>query len=160
VFVFDRGARTVTVLDAAKGVNLLAPSGIIVDAAGVIFVADAQRGSVFGYDLQGRNVYTIGKKGELQFPSGLAVDKKRNKLYVADAHAQVVKVFDNMGMLLYDVGTRSGPGELKYPAAVALDQTGTVYVLTAGVSVVIARQRMAAVTYGPSNCHKMRLRYR
>ena len=131
VFVFDRGARTVTILDAAKGVNLLAPSGIVVDAAGIIFVADAQQGRVFGYDLQGRNLYTIGKKGELLFPAGLAIDKKQNKLYVADAHAHVVKVFDTMGMFLYDVGMSSGPGELKQPVAVALDRTGIVYVLDA-----------------------------
>lgn len=129
VFVFDRGARTVTILDQAQGVNLLNPSGIVVDALGIIYVADAQQGKVFGYDRQGRNLYTIGKKGDLQFPAGLAVDKKRNKLYVADAHAHVVKVFDNMGMFLYDVGTNRGPGELKYPVAVALDRTGTVYVL-------------------------------
>ena len=129
VFVFDRGARTVTILDRGKGVNLLAPSSIVVDALGIIYVADAQQGKVFGYDLQGRNLYVIGKRGELQFPLGLAVDKKRNKLYVADAHAHVVKVFDNMGMFLYDVGTTSGPGELKHPVAVALDRAGTVYVL-------------------------------
>jgi DNA-binding beta-propeller fold protein YncE len=129
VFVFDRGTRTVTILDQAKGVNLINPSGIVADALGIIYVADAQQGKVFGYDLQGRNLYMIGKKGELQFPAGLAVDKKRNKLYVADAHAHVVKVFDNMGMFLYDVGTSRGPGELKYPVAVALDRTGTVYVL-------------------------------
>jgi len=129
VFVFDRGARTVTILDAAKGVSVLAPSGIVVDSLGVILVADSQQGSIFGYDQQGRNLYTIGKRGEFQFPAGLAIDKKRNKLYVADAHARVVKVFDNMGMFLYDVGTSSGPGELKYPVAVALDRTGTVYVL-------------------------------
>ena len=129
VFVFDRGARTVTILDKAKEVKLLNPSGIVVDAFGIIFVADAQQGKVFGYDLQGRNLYTIGKRGELQFPAGLAVDRKRNKLYVADAHAHVVKVFDNRGQFLYDVGTNSGPGELKHPVAVALDRTGTVYVL-------------------------------
>jgi DNA-binding beta-propeller fold protein YncE len=140
VFVFDRGTRTVTILDRAKDVNLLNPSGIVVDAAGIIFVADAQQGRVFGYDLQGRNRYTIGdfspnavvhagNRGTLQYPAGLAVDKKRNRLYVADAHAHVVKVFDNMGMFLYDVGTFSGPGELKHPMAVALDRTGIVYVL-------------------------------
>jgi DNA-binding beta-propeller fold protein YncE len=129
VFVFDRGARTVTILDQAQGVTLLNPSGIVVDAAGIIFVADAQQGRVFGYDLQGRNLYAIGKKGDLLHPAGLAVDKKRNRLYVADAQAHVVKVFDNMGMFLYDVGTTSGPGELKYPVAVALDRTGSVYVL-------------------------------
>jgi len=140
VFVFDRGTRTVTILDRAKGVELLNPSGIVVDAAGIIFVADAQQGKVFGYDLQGRNRYTIGdlsmnaivhegNKGSLLYPAGLAVDKKRNRLYVADAQAHVVKVFDSMGMFLYDVGTTSGPGELKHPVAVALDRTGTVYVL-------------------------------
>ncbi len=131
VFVFDRGARTVTILDKAKGVDLLNPSGIAVDAAGIIFVADSQQGRVFGYDLQGRNLYTLGKRGELLFPSGLAVDRKQNKLYVADAHAHVVKVFDTMGMFLYDVGATSGPGELKHPVAVALDKTGIVYVLDA-----------------------------
>jgi len=129
VFVFDRGARTVTILDQGKGVSLLAPSSIVVDALGIIYVADAQQGKVFGYDLQGRNLYTIGKRGELQFPLGLAVDKKRNRLYVADAHAHVVKVFDTMGMFLYDMGATSGSRELKYPVAVALDRVGTVYVL-------------------------------
>ncbi len=131
VFVFDRGARTATIFDTTNGVNLLSPSGIVADAAGIIFVADAQQGRVFGYDQQGRNLYTIGKRGELQFPAGLAVDKKANKLYIADAHAHVVKVFDTMGMFLYDIGTSSGAGELKYPVAVALDRSGTVYVLDA-----------------------------
>ncbi len=160
VFVFDRGARTVTILDKANGVNLLDPSGIVVDAAGIIFVADAQQGRVFGYDLQGRNLYTIGKKGELQFPAGLAVDKKRNKLYVADAHAHVVKVFDNMGMFLYDVGTSSGPGELKYPVAVALDRTGAVYVLDGRRKTGSLSTIGMAVMSAHSNCPAMRLRHR
>jgi DNA-binding beta-propeller fold protein YncE len=131
VFVFDRGAGTVTILDRAKGVDLLAPSGIVVDAFGIIQVADSQQGKVFGYDQQGKNPYTLGKRGELQYPAGLAVDKKRNRLYVADSHAHTVKVFDNIGMFLYDIGTSNGPGELKHPVAVALDRSGTVYVLDA-----------------------------
>lgn len=132
VFLFDRGERTVRVLDSTKDVRLLAPSGIAVDATGVIFVSDSQQGRVFGYDRNGRLLIEIGRAGDFSSPSGLAVDSFRNRLYVADSHAQQVKVYTIMGNRLLDLdisGSGSQPQGFKFPTAITLDRGGNLYVL-------------------------------
>jgi sugar lactone lactonase YvrE len=143
LFVFDRGERTATILNitsppSAEG-NLLAPSGIVLAAGTTLFVSDAQLGRVFGYDLKGALVMVLGRGqvlsphaglGDLLSPSGLAVDDKRNRLYVSDMHAQQVKVFDPMGRHLFDIGNTGRPdADFKFPAALCLDRSGNVYVV-------------------------------
>ncbi|HAR44959.1 MAG: hypothetical protein A2X56_15315 [Nitrospirae bacterium GWC2_57_13] len=132
VFIFDRGDRSLTILGdgvpAADAVKLLAPSGIVVDAAGVVFVADAQQGRVFGYDRNGALLMEFGKRGELGSPAGLAIDRDRNLLYVADSHARLVKVFTTMGTPVLEIGA-AGEHRLSGAAALSLDGAGNVYVL-------------------------------
>lgn len=128
VFVFDRGERTVRVLDSTKDVRLLAPSSIAVDATGVIFVSDSQQGRVFGYDRNGRLLIEIGRAGDFSSPSGLAVDNVRNRLYVADSHARQVKVYTTTGNWLTDM-SGSGTTGFKSLSAVTLDRGGNLYVL-------------------------------
>lgn len=132
VFIFDRGDRRLTILGdgvpAADAVKLIAPSGIAVDAAGVLFVADARQGRVFGYDRNGALLMEFGKRGEFSSPAGLAIDRDRNLLYVADAHARQVKVFTTLGTPVVEIGA-SSHHRLTGAAAVALDAAGQVYVL-------------------------------
>ncbi len=132
VFIFDRGERRLTILGdgapAADAVKVLAPSGIAVDAAGVLFVADAQLGRVFGYDRNGALLMEFGKRGEFGSPTGLAIDRDRNLLYVADSHARLVKVFTTAGTPVVEIGA-SPDKRLAGAAAVALDGAGQVYVL-------------------------------
>jgi DNA-binding beta-propeller fold protein YncE len=128
VFVFDRGERTVRVLDSTKDVRLLAPSSIAVDATGVIFVSDSQQGRVFGYDRNGGLLIEIGRAGDFSFPSGLAVDNAGNRLYVADSHARLIKVYTNTGTWLTDMGG-SGTTGFKSLSAITLDRGGNLYVL-------------------------------
>lgn len=145
VFVFDRGERTVTILDhsptAEDDVSLIAPRGVAVDAAGTLWVSDAQQGRVFGYTKNGKSLYVIGKFGELAMPAGLAADHQRGRLYVADASAQQVKVFNLTGERLYEGGRAFGgrffeigdtgkPEEdFRFPGAICLDRGGDLYVL-------------------------------
>lgn len=139
IFVFDRGERTVTVLDNSlvgtpptpkDDVKLIAPGGITVDAAGTLWVSDSQQGRVFGYTKNGKSLFVIGKFGELAMPVGLAADYRRNRLYVADAHAHQVKVFASDGTRLFEIGASGASGEdFRFPGAIAFDRNENLYVL-------------------------------
>jgi DNA-binding beta-propeller fold protein YncE len=133
LFLFDRGERTAIVLPTptppAEG-KLLAPSGIAVDAGGVIVVTDSQQGKVFGYDRNGTLLMVLGRAGDFGLPSGIAIDQTKNRLYIADAHAHAVKVYTNMGTHLFDIGNSGKANEdFKFPVAVTFDRSGALYVL-------------------------------
>jgi DNA-binding beta-propeller fold protein YncE len=146
IFVFDRGARKTIILDGTPPppedeVQLLAPASITVNALGTMFVSDTQQGKVFGFDRNGKLIMVIGKLGELGTPAGLAIDQRRNRLYVADTSAHQVKVFSTTGDRLFEDGLPSGgrPFEIgasgkskedfKFPGAIALDANGDLFVL-------------------------------
>jgi DNA-binding beta-propeller fold protein YncE len=139
IFVFDRGKQTAAVfgppprvptppLIQHDDVKLLAPSSIAVDATGVIFVSDSQQGRVFGYDRNGRLLIEIGRAGDFSSPSGLAVDNVANRLYVADSHARLIKVYTNTGTWLTDMGG-SGTTGFNSLSAITLDRGGNLYAL-------------------------------
>ena len=133
VFIFDRGDRTASILAVpvppAEG-KLLNPLGIAVDTGNVIYVADAQLGKVFGYNRNGALLLVFGKTGDLVYPAGIAVDKRRNRIYVADSHAHLVKTFTMLGDRLFDIGQGSTTDQrLKSAAGIALDKDGRIHVL-------------------------------
>ena len=77
VIVFDRGARKAGVLNITPPPGsspnegaLLAPVSIAVAPTNVIYVADVQQGRVFGYDLNGRLVMTLGRPQAHAAPIG------------------------------------------------------------------------------------------
>ncbi len=134
VFIFDRGSQTVTILPtpaSAMAGRLLSPSGIVVSAGTLLFVADEQQGKVFGYDRNGALAMVFGKVGDLVTPVALAIDARRNRLYVADSHAHQVRVYTPLGDRVFEIGgTRAtGPEGLRSPSSVALDRDGRIYVL-------------------------------
>ena len=133
VFIFDRSERTARILaipaPPADG-KLLHPAGIAVDSGNLIYVADAQQGRVFGYDLNGTLLLIYGKMGDLAYPTSIAIDKRRNRIYIADSHAHLVKAYSLLGDHLLDIGVK-GPSDkgLKSPVGLALDREGRLYVL-------------------------------
>jgi DNA-binding beta-propeller fold protein YncE len=133
VFIFDRGDRTASILAVpappAEG-KLLNPLGIAVDGGNVIYVADAQQGRVFGYDRNGTLLMSFGKTGDLAHPTGIAVDKRRNRIYIADSHAHRVKTFTTLGDRLFDLGDDGKTDQqIKSPTGIALDKEGRIHVL-------------------------------
>jgi DNA-binding beta-propeller fold protein YncE len=140
VFVFDARAGELQVWDeAAPSLRFVSPAGLAVVPAGTtrawpgtaaVYVADAALKGVFALDAEGRAVGRIGE-GLLQRPTGVAFDARTGRLFVADAAAHDIKVFDVQGRLLKVLGRRGeGPGQFNFPTHLALRE-GTLYVTDA-----------------------------
>lgn len=141
VFVADADHKQVVLLDKqgngqrviGKGM-LERPNGLAWDAdEGLLYVADTQAHQVKVFDVTGRLVRTIGRRGEapgeFNFPTYLALNA--GKLIVADtmnARIQMLTLDNSASpILLGQRGTRLG--NLVRPKGVATDSENNVYVI-------------------------------
>ena len=130
VFVFDAEARSVSFIGESGQGKISKPVGVALDDNGTAFVADATLKRVFGYARDGRLLLAIGREGELQNPSGLAIDRKRQQLYVADAKRHEVLCYSSAdGSFIRAIGKRGvESGEFNFPTNLAVDRQGRLYV--------------------------------
>ena len=130
VFVFDPEAKAVSFVGESGPGKLTKPVGVAVDGEGKVFVADATVNRVFGYGLKGQLAIAIGREGDLDSPSGLAVDRERNLLYVADAKKHHVLCYSTVdGSAVRTIGRRGGgPGEFNFPTNLTVNRSGRLYV--------------------------------
>lgn len=111
----DLQARTLTPVRMAGGAPLLWP--IDVAASGQhLALADARRAAVFVMDLHGQTLATIGV-GRLQRPAAVSWRAGGAELWVLDAAAHAVVVFDQAGAEVRRFGARGEAlGEFNFPA--------------------------------------------
>lgn len=130
VFAFDRDRQTVGFVGEGRTGRLAKPVGVAVDGDDVVFVADSTLKRVFGYGLDGELAIAIGHEGELDSPSGLAIDRAADRVYVADAGKHQVLAYSSRdGALVRTLGKRGGePGEFNYPTNLSVDGEGHPYV--------------------------------
>jgi DNA-binding beta-propeller fold protein YncE len=130
VFVFDPDARSVGFIGESGVGKLAKPVGVAVDDNGTAFVADATLKRVFGYAPDGSLAIAIGHDGELQNPSGLAIDRQRRQLYVADAKKHQVLCYSSAdGSFIRAIGKRGVEhGEFNFPTNLTVDRNGQLYV--------------------------------
>jgi DNA-binding beta-propeller fold protein YncE len=127
VYIFDLQAQKYSVIAADPRTELKSPAGVAVDAEDNIYVTDSKVGMVFVYDRLGHELRVIGKvHGEnyYQSPTGIAIDGRSGNIYLADTGRHMVFVLDGQGQVLKRLGKRgggNGPGEFRFPTAVALD---------------------------------------
>ena len=109
--------------------QFLTPTGIAVDSAGNVYVAEGNGNRVQKFDGNGGFVLKFGVPGSAPggfvTPTGIAVDSAGN-IYVSDSQDPVNQVskFDSSGVFLNFVG--SG---LLGPSGVAVDSANNVYIL-------------------------------
>jgi len=108
------------------------PADVALDAEGRLYVADGG-GAVWSYEKDGAFRSVIGK-GKLHRPVALALDRKRQLLYVAEGgeakgQNHQVEVFSLAGQHLRTIGKRGGgPGEFNFLSRLALSPAGVLFV--------------------------------
>jgi DNA-binding beta-propeller fold protein YncE len=133
VFVIDPVAKVVEKRESSTRAPLSLPVGVAIDAEERLFVSDADLHMIICYTAAGKPLATFGA-GQLVRPGGIAIDSDRNRLYVADAKAARIAVFDagSFQFLNYIGGPSKPPvrenGKFFGPTNVALDRQGNVYV--------------------------------
>lgn len=112
------------------------PTGIAVDAAGNVFVADRNNNRIQKFSNTGTFLLSWGTggtgNGQFDSPRGIAVDKGGD-VYVADYNNARVQRFTGNGVYVLQWGTAgSGDGQFQGPRAITLDAAGYVYVTEDG----------------------------
>jgi len=118
------------------------PSDLATDSAGNIYVADVRKDRILKLNPSGTLIKSWGEAGEgnTQFnsPFGIAVDSIN--VYVADRDNHRIKIFGLNGNFITSFGTKRewggdgiGEKQLWYPADVAVDSIGNVYVVMSSV---------------------------
>jgi sugar lactone lactonase YvrE len=131
VAVFDRKQERASLIRPST-IPLQLPIGLAVDENDRLFVSDAGGAAIFCFDSEGKLLKVFGQT-KVKRPAGLAVDRTRQRLYVADAGGHRVAVFSTKTLALEkyigDRSTAAGePGKFHTPTNVAVDGRGNLYV--------------------------------
>ncbi|MHB0977682.1 MAG: SMP-30/gluconolactonase/LRE family protein [Candidatus Aquicultorales bacterium] len=130
IFILDKNGRTTGQIDE------MSPTALTV-AGNKLYAATY--GHVVVYDLKGRELKKLGRRGakpgEFDFPGGIAVDKKGN-IYVSDSNNTRLVALDKDGNTLWTVGKKSASMNEKtrkfgLPAGLAMDDNDILYVVDA-----------------------------
>ena len=133
VFVLDPVQHRVEVRGGSARAGLGLPVGVALDGKDRLFVSDSLTASITCFDPEGRVLAQFGRE-ELERPGGIAVDRKRHRLYVADAKAHRVVVFNSETFAFQrfigrpSTAGAAEPGRFAAPTNVAVDKRGNLYV--------------------------------
>lgn len=148
LYITDYGQSAVFVANfSAKTLKRFAPDepmgrafAIALDAEENVYVTDSSGKEVVVYSRRGEKLRTIGK-GDFERPTGIALDRKRGLLYVADSASlrsenHRVKVYKLDGTFVRDLGPPGGlpggrgegDGQFYFPTYLALDGDGNLHV--------------------------------
>ncbi|MCS7312331.1 MAG: hypothetical protein NZ742_05410 [Acidobacteria bacterium] len=135
IFVSDTLGSRVVVLDThrrkidlwtGRNPRLIGPTGLAyARKTRRLFVSDSYARRVLGFDDQGKVQLVITQK--LDRPGGLAVDERREHLYVVDVQGHHIDVFDLQGSWVRTLGERGdAPGQFNFPNYIASAGLGRV----------------------------------
>src|ERR1700727_1858796 len=126
------------------------PSGIVVDTAGNVFIADTGHSRIVEVNARGTAaVVTItGLSTALSSPQGLAIDGANN-LYIADTgNSRVVMVTSAGAGSVIPMGSVT----LASPQGAALDQTGDIFIADTGNSRIVEVPSGGAAAAAEHHC--------
>jgi sugar lactone lactonase YvrE len=142
VITVDPSGSAVHVLDgehsfriqAGPQRRLVQPNAVAVDSEDNIYISDTERGLIVVYDPNGAFLRYLGKLGNeslFHYPTGIAIDRTRDRLYALDTSRHQMFILNLHGEILKRVGRSGGNTtavDFNYPTEVAVAD-GTVAVL-------------------------------
>lgn len=138
LFVLDPKERTFKLFAADNpDAKLRQPLAVVVDSQDRVWVADSAAAMVFCFGADEKLLLQFGqdpgdgrqKDPTLQRPAGLAIDERRQRVYVSDAKLNQIFIFDTSGRYVTQFGKPGvGPGEFHDPGALLIDREGQLYV--------------------------------
>ena len=127
--VVDRSGGRFEVIAPSGDDALGLPLGVAADAAGRIYVADGLGRAVRVFSPDGKSLARLDAGGQLQRPTGVAVDRARGLLYVADTPVHLVRVLRLDGTPVRTLGGHGdGPGQMNFPTFLSVDARGDLAV--------------------------------
>lgn len=134
VWVIDLKNKDYYFIGVEPGIGRLSsPIGVAAASDGRIFVTDISNDRVFVYK-DGKTIAAIGEQGEFESPSGVAIDEKKELIYVVDSKKHIINVYSLKDYKkIRTIGKRGhGNGELNFPTNITLDSQGRLYVVDTG----------------------------
>ncbi len=132
VFVFDFTQKSFVKI--GRDAPLGRPVGVALDGQENLYVVEQEKKGVSVFNRKGEFIRFFTDPS-VEKPGGIAIDRARGKIYVADtAHTKseehTVKIFDLEGKLVGSLGhgKGSGEGQFLFPTYVSVDPQGNVYV--------------------------------
>lgn len=134
VWVIDLQKGEYSFLGTDPGMGrLVTPIGVATSSDGRVFVTDVSQDRVFVYKDR-KLVALLGHEGEFKSASGVAIDEKRRRIYIADSNSHVINVYDlDSYKKLFVIGRRGHEkGEFNFPTNIALNSEGYLHVVDTG----------------------------
>lgn len=139
LFVADPGAQALFMVSrdtwetrkvtGRDGQPFVSPVGVAAAESGEVYVSDSYLRQIFVFSAGGEFVRTITSEVLLR-PAAVLFNDASRRLYVVDAAAHKVHVFDPDGALLSSIGQRgTAPGTFNGPCHVAMGKSGHLYVV-------------------------------
>jgi DNA-binding beta-propeller fold protein YncE len=146
VHVLDRKGQASFRIACGKDRRLREPSGVAVDAADNIYVADSERGLIVVFDRHGAFVRYIGNfRGEPQYarPTGIAIDRETQHIYLLDTPRHMIFVMNLDGSVIKRLGRArdgSGYGDFDEPTEIAVNHEHLFVLDTRGTRVHVMKR--------------------
>ena len=140
LYVVDTFYRAVHVFDTAKAKHYLFPEkkmeqflnpvNVVLGTGGRIYVSDSEAKVIHVFTEHGRQYQKSIGQGQLQRPTGLAVNHKTGELLVLDTTSSQLVVFDEKDLSLKRIVGKEGEEKdgLHYPTNITVTQQGAVYI--------------------------------
>jgi DNA-binding beta-propeller fold protein YncE len=108
ILKYDRGTQTTRVF--AKVPDLNVDSGVYLDRALSLYLADPLGSRVVRFDIDGKPLQTFQSTGELPRPVAVVVDDSRGEIFAADQLTARILVFNRAGLVIRAIGADVAEG--------------------------------------------------